>query len=225
MAQSLYAIRLALGSWPLTLAAVALNALSGLVLLEQPLVDDAIFAVLLIPCLIGLMIIYYLMSRRAGAARPDEGGSVGAWFGWGLLSGLPLIAIMLCAIAFMGFEKWSNSEYPSWVESIAYVVAAIIATPLSTMSTGRAINRDGASASRIFAYCKRHYVAIIGASFALLLIPSLLSDALYFGFGMETLSWALSIFLGFVQGLALMALGLATIGLSATIYRNAEKQA
>jgi hypothetical protein len=225
IAQSLHAIRLALGSWPLTVATVVLHALSGLALLEQPLVDGVVTGVLLIPYLVGLMIVYYLMSRHAGAASPDERGSVGGWLGWGLLSCLPWIALMLCAIAILGLDRWSNSEYPSWVESITYVAASIVATPLSTMSTGRAINRDGASASRIFAYCKQHYAAIIGSSFALLLIPSLISDALFFGPGMEPLAPALSVFWGVAHGLALMAVGLAAIGLSATIYRNAEKQA
>jgi hypothetical protein len=222
---SLRAARLALGYWPLTLSALVIYTLFGLAILTEPLLDSGAIAGLMIPCLIGLVIINYLMSRRAGAPHPNEIGSVGRWCGWGFLSGVPAIAILLSYAAVIGFEKWSNSEQPLWIESILFAFGSAVAMPLTALSTGRAINGEGPSASHIFAYCKQNFGPIFLSGFALLLILNLFSDGFLEGFGMKSLSPPLSVFFGIAGGLALLAIALATIGLSATIYRNAEKMA
>jgi hypothetical protein len=219
----LRASRLALGYWPLTLSAFAIHSLFGLSTLTEPLLDNDATTGLMIPCLIGLMVINYLMSRRAGAPKPNEIGSVGRYLGWGLLAGLPLIAIALSYATVIGFETWSNSAQPFWIESALFVIAAVIALPLYALSTGRAINGEGPSASLIFAYCKQNIVPIITSGVALLLVPNFLSDFLLYGSGVDSPTQALSVLLGVAGGLAMLAVSLATIGLSATIYRNAEK--
>ena len=220
---SIGAARLALGYWPLTLSAIVVYVLFGLATLTEPLLDYGVIAGLMILSLIGLMIISYLMSRRAGAPNRNEIGSVGGWFGWGFLAGVPLIAILLSYATVIGFETWSNSDSPFWIESVLFVIATVVALPFYALSTGRAINGEGASASRIFTYCKANLVPVIISGFALLLPPNFLSDALLNGLGMEAPSRLLSVFFGVSGGLAMLVISVATIGLSATIYRNAEK--
>lgn len=220
---SLTAARLAIGYWPLTLSALVIYTLFGLATFTEPLLDGAVNAGLMIPSLIGLIFISYLLSRRAGAPSSHEIGSVGGWFGWGILAVLPLIAILLPYATIVGVETWLDSEQFSWVESALVIAATITALPLSAVSTGRAINGEGLSASFVFTYCKQNIFPILIAGVALLVGPNLLSDFLLYGAGVDSPTRALSVFIGAAGGFALLAINLATIGLSATIYRNAEK--
>jgi hypothetical protein len=225
IADSVRAARLALGSWPITVAAFGIYSLFGLMISEEPLLDTAVIAGMIIPCLIGIMVITYLMSRFAGAPAINEIGSVGRWFGWGLVAVLPLIAIWLCYAAIVGFENWANGETPVWIESILYVVAAIVGMPFYALSTGRAINGEGPDAAIIFAYCKRYLIPMIASGFALMIAPSLLTDAFLIAFGLDSASQPLLIIFGLGGGLSMLVLSLAVTGLSATIYRAAEREA
>jgi hypothetical protein len=222
IADSMKAMRLALGSMPLTLAATGVYALFGMGISAEPVLDEGIIAGLFIPSLIAIMIITYLMCRRAGAPAANEIGSVGAWFGGGLLASLPLLGLMLIYAISIGCNEWANTEGPPLFESFSYVIGAVVALPLTALSTGRAINTEGPLVSVVIDYWKRNASDISKVGFVLLLIPNVLSEMLFWASGLETISRPISIFLAIVGGLFLLAVSVVTAGLSAVIYRNAE---
>jgi hypothetical protein len=225
IAETLSRAQLALASWPLTLAAVAASIAFGLAGLAIPLFGSALIAGLMLPSLIALLVISFFLARRAGAATEDEVESFGRWFGWGILASIPPIILALIYGAIVGFENWVIGEYKLWLESALLAAGAILAMPLFALSTGRAIDCDGIGASVVFAYCKDNVGPILVAGLILLLGPNILADAALDMFGAEHASVPTQILFGIVAGLSFLAVNLATISLSATIYRNAEKSA
>jgi hypothetical protein len=75
----------------------------------------------------------------------------------------------------------------------------------------------------VFAYCKQNAKQIFMACAVLLLVPSLLSDALLLGFGNAAISQPWTALLAIGGGLAAFAVTLLTTGISATVYREAER--
>jgi hypothetical protein len=222
---SLRAARLAVSYRPLTLCAIVAYALFGGFFGAEPMIGAEMIAALIIPLALVLFFIAYYLSRRAGAPAEDEVGSIGRWFGWGLLALIPMIILMILYAIAMGFDAWSNSETPLWPESLIYTLSTIITLPLLAVSTGRAINRNGLKASALFAFCKANAGQCISAGLVLLLIPNLLTDVLLDQFGMEGLSPHISIAFGVAGGLAMLFSSVLLIGLSAATYRHAETAA
>jgi hypothetical protein len=222
---SLRAARLAVGHWPLTLSAIAAYGLFGGVFGAESMIGVETIAALIIPLALVMLFIPYYLSRRAGGPAANEVGSIGRWFGWGLLALMPMIALMAGYAIAMGFDAWSNSETPIWPESLVYTISTIIALPLLAVSTGRAIDRNGLRAAVLFNFCKANAGPLVVAGFVLLLAPNFLTDALLDRFGMEGLSLQSSIAFGVAGGLAMLLSTVLTTGLSAAIYRNAEEAA
>jgi hypothetical protein len=143
IAQSLQSAKLALSSVQLTVAAMATYILFGFSMSSNSVLSEDVAAGLLVPILIGLLVITYLMSRRAGDPSADEIGSVGRWMGWGILAGIPVLLLVLGYAAIIGFDDWIEAQSPFWLESLIYLIGAMVAMPLYALSTGRAINGGG----------------------------------------------------------------------------------
>jgi hypothetical protein len=219
---SLNHARLAIGYWPLTLFALVAYAIFGLALGTNSSIDEAVIAGMVIPATLVIFVTSYFFSRRAGAPNETETGSIGRWFGWGLLSVIPLLLPLIPYVFVVGFEAWSNSATPVWPESIVYVMGSILAMPLLAISTGRAVNADGPKASVIFDYCKGNFGPIVIASFALLLVPNLIADGAFVKFGFDSPSNFASAVLSVVAGTSMLITSILTTGISAAIFRRAE---
>ena len=225
ISESLIASKRALEHLPLTLAAIAVYALFGLAIGPEFLDDPDAQIALAIPAAFGSFVVLYQMSRRAGAPREGEVGSVGRWFGWGIVSALPMVVLLAIYVSVVGFDYWVEAATPLWMETATFIVATIIVLPITALATGRAIDRDGLTPSAVFAFCTKAAWPIIIGGLAFLVLPNFLSDGLLTGFGAEEFTQLQAILFGLTGGTAMFAGQMLLIGLSATIYRAAEQAA
>jgi hypothetical protein len=185
---------------------------------------------LLLPAIIAVLFVQYYLSRIIGGAETTDNGSTGRWFGWSLVSAIPLLIIMGPVIFMTETAQdatWLDASVAgvSLLESLSFTLASAVSMPFFVVATGRAINGEGLPAGYIIKHSARQYVAIFSASFALLIIPNFLTDGLLVGFGQTGLSLASSSLFGILGGLAMLCSQALTIGISAQLYRNAEAEA
>jgi hypothetical protein len=185
---------------------------------------------LLLPAIIAVLFVQYYLSRIIGGAEATDNGSAGRWFGWSLVSAIPLLIIMGPVIFMTETAQdatWLDASVAgvSLLESLSFAVATAVSMPFLAVATGRAISGKGLPSGYIIKHCARQYVAIFIASFALLMAPNFLTDGLLVGFGQTGLSQASSWLFGILGGLVMLCSQALTIGISAQLYRNAEAEA
>jgi hypothetical protein len=176
-----------------------------------------------------LFVLYYL-SRIIGGAEATDKGSTGRWFGWSLVSAIPLLIIMGPVIFMTETAQdttWLDASVAGvpLLESVSFALATAVSMPFLAVATGRAISGEGLPAGYIIKHSARQYIAIFIASFVLLVVPNFLTDALLAGFGQTRLSQTAATLFGILSGLAMLCTQALTIGISAQLYRNAEAEA
>jgi hypothetical protein len=224
IADSLNAARLALSHWPLTLCAVIVYSVFGGIFGAESMLDAGMVAGLILPVTLAMFFISYFLARQAGAPAENEKGSIGRWFGWGVLAIVPTVVLMVFYVGALGFEPWSNSQTPVWPETLLYVCGTILGLPLMAVSIGRAIRYDGLGFTTAFNYCKRNAAPLAIAGVTLLLVPNLITDFCLNSISLNGLSFTASVAMGVCGGLAMLATSVLLTGISAAAYRNAEKE-
>jgi hypothetical protein len=196
--------------------AILVFVLPGLFLAYLESVDGATWLTgLLIPWLAALIALYWFLIRGIGHATSSEDGSFGAWFGWTLVAGIPMVVFIIGIAAVVGFENSEviEAKWPWWIVSLLFSVTLALPAPILVHSVGRAIDRKGPSFGSLWANLKSNYVILFIAYF-ITLLPSMLGDALTEEFGADhgfgvrytasMFGW-LSYFVQFVLSTALLA--------------------
>jgi hypothetical protein len=222
IADSFRRAAVAASDWRLTFLAVIVSLLSGVSYTQWFDNSDADWLPFMgLPVFVLLFVVWYFQSRRAGEPSPDEQGSGALYFGWMLLSAIPIIGMLLVYAAFTGWDEWLESD-GSILEPILLGIGIAFTTPMATVAASRAINRSGPPAGRILAATLRHAGSILPVIILLTVLPTVLDDVLNQIIREEPLPLSADFGVAIYNGVMGFVIALLNGAVYASIYRWIE---